>query len=95
MKFERDHKAETQLKLMIPGPGMRVYNSHAGDWQFLITYDLLHSIWTASYKPIHNIKAQVVQCEAPDPGQRLKTYETQNLAEQACFHKYQQLREES
>jgi hypothetical protein len=95
MRFERHYAGEKVWDAMMPGhPGFTMYCAFAGDWQFVISLDQLHGTWSASYQPRHpKGRVSSIQCEDPPPGERLKHYDSQTLAEIACVKKYRQLRQ--
>lgn len=95
MRFRRHKEGEQLFNSMFPGsPSMTMYYCNAGDWRFVISYDTLHSVWGASYQPIHPAGNHVTStpCDNAPPGQKTKFYETQAEAEKACEKKYRQLR---
>lgn len=103
MRFRENTNAQQMFSDVLAengskAPGMRIYTAHAGDWQFVISYDLLHNVWGASYQPKHPAGKRVsaTPCENPRPGEgKFRQYETQREAEQACERKYRQLREDN
>lgn len=96
MRFRQNHDAEDVYQRLLPGrPGMRVYTCRAGDWQFVITFDLLHSLWCATYKAIHNASPQAIPVDNAPPGKEMMDYPSQRDAEKACERKYKQLRAKS
>lgn len=100
MRFRRHKEGEQLFKHMFPGqPAMTMYYCNAGDWQFVISYDTLHSVWGASYQPIHpkNNRVSSTPCENAPQGSKhkYKAYDTQTEAEKACERKYRQLRQDN
>jgi hypothetical protein len=98
MRFRRHKEGEQVFNSMFPGkPAMLMYYCNAGDWRFIISYDTLHSVWSATYQPIHpkDNRVSSTPCDSPPPGKQAMFYDTQNEAEKACERKYRQLRKDN
>lgn len=97
MRFEPHPDGEEAFAAVLgPGhPGVRLLKASAGDWNFVIMLDLLHSIWSATYqvrRPVPGKRYTSQQCEPAPPGQKFKHYDSQAEAEKACERKYRELR---
>lgn len=93
MKFEPHRDGERMFAAMLPShPGFRCYKAQAGNFNFVIAYDQLHGIWSATYSLRVGEPRSPQQCEPPPEGEKFKHYDSQHAAEAACRRKYKQLR---
>jgi len=91
MRFKPHPDGEAAFAAMLPNrPGVRMLAAAAGDWNFVISYDLLHKHWSASYQVRRPVIGKRYTAQPVDP---TKThFATQAEAEKACERRYRDLR---